>query len=261
MRRTVAIAWICMAAGCTPLPEPPPAEATPSLEDQRLDPLKIGPELIEARETPGNLERAITLFRWHLKQRPGSVDLNALLAEAHSRSCEALDLKKPEDRPRHLEHRTEGLRQAREAVRMDPGHAPAHYWLAALLLHAADAESSLAKAKEAIIHLNTADQLSPAIDDGGPSRLGGRLLQDMPGIVGGSYPKAIASYRRSLELAPAFLTTHLWLGQAYLETNRPDLARKELEWVAAAKLRKGHEKEDGDDKHKALELLKKLDGK
>jgi tetratricopeptide (TPR) repeat protein len=260
-----AAAWVLLAAACTSLPE-----AVPSPEDQRLDPLKIGPELIDQRETPGSLERAITLFRWHLRQQPDSVDLNALIAEAHARSIATLDLKNPDDRPLHRAHRTEGLRHAQEALRIDPGHAPAHYWLAILLLHAAgaDIESSpnktkeaLAHLSEALTHLSKADQLSPKVDEGGPARVRGKVLQELPVPLGGSLPKAIACYLRSLELAPDFITTHLWLAQAYLGVQKPDLAKKELSWVAAAQLRKGHEKEDGEEQRKALELIKKLDAK
>src|SRR5258706_3942414 len=220
---------LVLAAGCATTP----ASVTPDIElqadDQHADPLKLVPELLENRETPGNLERAIAVLNWHLKQQPGSVDFHALLAEAHSRFVETLDLKKAEDQPRHKEHRTEGLKHAEEAVAIDPGHAPAQYWLAALLLHVADAESSLGKAKEALTHLDRADSLHASIDSGGPARLRGRVLADIPGLFGGSTSKAIASYQSSLKVAPDCLTTHLWLGEAYVEAKKPDLARKEFE--------------------------------
>jgi len=86
----------------------------------------------------------------------------------------------------------------------------------------------------------------------------GRIYQDLPGIFGGSTSKAISLYRKSLESDPDCITTHLWLGEAYADARKYDLARKELEWVVAAKPRPGHEKEDGDDQKEAAEKLKSL---
>jgi tetratricopeptide (TPR) repeat protein len=250
--------FLLLVAGCATAPAYLVPDVTISAEDQHLDPLQIAPELIERRETPGSLERAIALLRWHWKRQPESVDLNALLAEAHSRMCESLDLKKPEDLSPHLEHRTAGLYHAREAVQIDAGHAPAQYWLGSLLLHASEAENSLGKTHEALKHLERAEALHAAIDDGGPARLRGRVLQDMPGIFGGSVSNAIACYRRSLEAAPGAMATRLYLGEAYLATDRINLARSELEHVTASRPRPGHEKEDGELHRKAEELLKKL---
>src|SRR5689334_7279315 len=94
---------LALCLGCATAAPFQVPEVEISAADQRADPLKLAPELIEHREIPGNLDHAIALLRWHWKRQPGSVDLNALLAEAHSRACEALDLKKAEDQPKHLE--------------------------------------------------------------------------------------------------------------------------------------------------------------
>jgi tetratricopeptide (TPR) repeat protein len=247
--------------------EPVPAEGYAwqhvqvSASEQKEDPIPTATKLIEQRETPGSLDKAIALLDWHVERNPGSAELHELLAQAHSRSAEMLDLNKPEDRSPHQHHRTEGMKHAEQALKLSPDSGAAHYWLAANMLHAADAERSLGRAKDALKQLDLADQLVPKIDDGGPSRLRGKVLSEMPGLFGGSTSKAIASYRRSLELAPDCITTHLWLGQAYLDAKKPDLARKELEWVVAAKPTPGHEKDAGEDKAKAQELLKKLETK
>jgi len=254
-------------AGCSSSPEPAPAGGYPwqrvqvGPAEQKEDPIATATKLIEQREKPGNLDHAIALLDWHVERKPDSAELHELLAQAHSRAAEALDLNKSENRSGHQHHRTEGIKHAEQALKLAPDSGPAHYWYATNLLHAADAERSLGRAKDALKQLDLADQLSPKVDDGGPSRMRAKVLAEMPGLFGGSLSKAIASYRRSLELAPDCITTHLWLGQAYLEAKKSDLARKELEWVAAAKPRPGHEKEDGEDKQKAQELLKKLETK
>lgn len=215
--------------------------------------------LIDRPDDPGNLDRAIALLEGHLERGPRSAERLILLAEAHSRKAERLDLGKADDRPRHQKQRTEGRRLAEEALQASPNDGIVHYWLAALLLHAADAERSLGRAKEALRHLDRAEELAPAVDQGGPSRLRGKVLQDLPGLFGGSTSRAIASYRRSLAIAPDCITTHLWLGEAYAAQRNVDAARKEFEWVSAAALRPGHEKEDDDDRRRARESLRKLD--
>jgi tetratricopeptide (TPR) repeat protein len=264
MLAPTAILWALFGCASPPAaPGPDDSLQAGELDEAEMkeDPVPAATRLIEERETPGRLDHAIALLEWHVEHRPDSAQLQQLLAEAHSRAAEMLDPAKPDDRPAHLQHRTEGRKHGEQAVKLDPNSGAAHYWLAANLLHAADAERSLGRAKDALKHLEQAEQLSPGIDEGGPSRMRGKVLADMPGIFGGSTSKAIASYRRSLELAPDCMTTHLWLGEAYLDAKKTDLARKEFERVIAAKPRPGHEKEDGDDRQKAQELLRKLEAK
>jgi len=266
MRLLTSAFILVLSLGCASSPAAPPGgyawqQKELSDAEKKNDPIPTATKLIEERESPGKLDQAIALLQYHVDRHPDSVELQLLLAEAHARSAEMLDLAKPDDRAPHQHHRTEGMKHAEEAVKLDASSGAAHYWLAANQLHAADAERSLGRAKDALKQLDLADQLTPKIDDGGPARMRGKVLADMPGLFGGSTSKAIASYRRSLEMAPNCITTHLWLGQAYVDAKKNDLARKEFEWVAAAKPRPGHEKEDGEDKQKAQELIKKLETK
>ena len=256
---------LLFAVGCASTPPQSGEQAWEgvrlSADEQQVDPLPSARSMIDLRETPGSLDHAIALLKWHVEKHPESAELHQLLAEAHSRSCEALDLQKREDQGPHQAHRTDGLKHAQEAQKLAPDSGPAHYWHATNLLHAADAERSLGRAKEALAELDRADKLSPDVDEGGPSRMRGKVLADMPGLFGGSTSKAIASYKRSVEIAPGNPTTHLWLAQAYVDAKEPDLARKELEKVVNSKPRPHREKTDGEDKQKAQELLKKLGAK
>jgi hypothetical protein len=258
-------ALLILAFGCSSAERAPENHSWQKVpltaDDEKADPLKAAPKLIEEREKPGSLDHAIALLNWHQERNPQSAELHLLLSEAHARSAEALNAQKDEDRPNHKYHYTEGLRHADEAVRLAPNSGPAHYWRACNLLHAADAEQSLSRANQALKELDIADQQSPGVDEGGPSRMRGKVLHDMPGLFGGSTSKAIANFQKSLKIAPNVGTTHLWLGEAYLSAKKNDLARKELEWVTGAKPRPGHEKEDGENRQKALELLKKLEAK
>jgi len=259
MRRVCFLALLAVP-GCFEPPEPsePPPQQVAQAEDRSADPIKTGRQLIEQREKDDNLDRAIRMLEWHSSQEPQSTMLHLLAAEAYSRSLEALGDHKSEQKPRVRQTLTKAKPHADEAIKLDPKNGAAYYWKACLLLHEADVERSLGLANQALKLLDQAESLQPGIDQGGPSRMKGRVYQDMPGIFGGSTSKAIALYRKSLESDPDCITTHLWLGEAYADAKKYDLARKELEWVVAAKLRPGHEKEDGDDQKEGVEKLKAL---
>lgn len=260
MKRVFFLALLAVP-GCLEPPEPAPEPAPPpaiAAEDQGADPVKTGRDLIEHREEDDNLDRAIRLLESHSAKEPESAVLHQLIAEAYSRSLEALGTRKSEERTRVRQLLARAKPHADEALRLDPTSAEAFYWKACLLLHEADVERSLGRAKEALKLLDQAEHLNLALDDGGPSRMKGRVLQELPGLFGGSTSKAIACYLKSLEIAPNCITTHLWLGEAYTDARKYDLARKELEWVIGASPRPGHEKEDGDDQKEAREKLKSL---
>ena len=261
MMRRILILAVAAAAGCSDTSE---VEAGPALmgevtsQDQNVDPLKEGRRLIEERERDDNLNKAIRMLHWHADQKPQSAEVQLLAAEACSRALELLDPAKPADRPRHQMLRQIGRAHADEAVKLAPDSGAARYWKGCILLHEANAERSLGKTNQAIAELDKADALEPAVDDGGPSRMKGKVLSEMPALFGGSLSKAVAAYKKALRLSANRITTHLWLGEAYLDAKKADLARSELQWVVAAKPRPGHEKEDGAEQKEAAEKLSSL---
>jgi len=223
------------------------------------DPLPAGRKLIDQRETPGSPARAIALLETQLPGKARFADFRILLAEAHSCSPETPEVKKQGYLAAYEEHRTAGRFQSQEALRLAPGNGIAQYWLGCLLLHAAEAERSYGRLKEALPHLELAQNQAPATDNGGPARMLGRVYQETPGgLLLGSKPEAIRWYKKSLEAAPDAISTHLWLGEAYLADDQPALARAELERASAIKPRGGREKEGGEYRKKAGELLRKL---
>jgi len=225
----------------------------------RGNPIPAARKLIDQPEAPGSLDHAVALLERHLSGNPRSVEFLLLLVEAHSRALEPLDVKKSADLGAHEQHRTRGRFRAQEALRLAPGNGAAQYWLGCLLLYAADAERSYGRLKEALIHLELAQKQAPSTDLGGPARMLGRVYQETPGgLLLGSKPEAIKWYRKSLEVGPDSISSRLWLGETYVASGQPALARPELERAAASKPRKGHEKEEGEYRKQAEELIKKL---
>jgi tetratricopeptide (TPR) repeat protein len=260
MKHALLLGIVLSLAACSETPEEaaPASLMEPSADERGGDPVKLGRRLIDEREQNDNLNRAIRMLHWHAGQKPQSAELQLLAAEACSRALELLDPKKSDERARHQTLRKLGRPHADEAVRLAPENGAAHYWRGCILLHEANAEQSLGKTNEALRELDKAEASTPAIDDGGPSRMKGKVLAEMPGLLGGSLKKAVEAYRKSLAAAPDRITTHLWLAEAYIDGGKPDLARQELDWVLAAKPRPGHEKEDGVDQKEAADKLKSL---
>ncbi|HVR86489.1 MAG TPA: hypothetical protein VMU54_19355 [Planctomycetota bacterium] len=256
--KRVRVFLLWALAGCAEPPPEPEKPADPTVEERALDPLRVGREWIDQREQEGKLDQAIRVLDYHSAQKPQSAALHLLAAEACSRALEDLGERKSQERALVKRLLANGKFHGDEAVRIEPTNGAALYWRACLLLHEADVHSSLGTAKRALAELERAEALLPGIDQGGPARMMGRVYYEMPGLFGGSVAKAIAAYQRSLKIAPNCMTSHLWLGEAYLDARKPDLARAELEWVLAAPPRPGHEKEDGADQKEAREKLKGL---
>jgi tetratricopeptide (TPR) repeat protein len=243
------------------LASPGPKASTPMLTNPESpgNPFPAARILIDQGETPGSIDHAIALLEAELPQKPHSVQILVMLAEANSRCLEALDVKKQADLAPHEQHRTRGRGYAQEALRLEPNLGVAHYWLGCLLLHAAEAERSYGRLKEALPHLRLAEQQVPATDGGGPARMLGRVYQETPGgFLLGSKPEAIKWYQKSLAAAPDSISTNLWLGETYVASSQPVLARPVLERAAAINPRHGHEKEEGAYRQKAEALIKKL---
>jgi tetratricopeptide (TPR) repeat protein len=133
------------------------------------------------------------------------------------------------------------------------------YWRAAILLHHAEAEQSYKRVQEAHGLLHKAAAAAPGLDSGGPARLLARVYQETPGFPFlGSKPRALEWYGKSLQAAPDFIQTHLWLGETHLQMKQVDKARYSLDKAATLPLRKGHEVEDGAFRASAQALLKTL---
>lgn len=265
-----------MLTACCGSPEPPPpttplAELPPipeklpevALEEAKL-PLDAvaqrAAELIEKREAEGNLERAAALLRYHWQRRSDSLALNTLLAEVHVHFIDRYDLKKADDKEPLAQHREAGRIHAREALRIDPEHGPAHYWYGHLLLHTADAERSYGKLKEALAQMEQAEKTAAGVDHHGPLRMQGRIYQETPGgpFFLGDKRKAQKYYERAIEGSPNFPLARLWLAEVLVDAKKFEPARQQIDRVLKAEPRKNHEAEDRKIQDSARKLLEKI---
>ena len=105
--------------------------------------------------------------------------------------------------------------EVQEAVRINPGYAPAHHYFADYLKAMGrfdEALSEIAKAREL-------DPLNLAINTGV-----GHVL-----YLSRQYDRAIDQYRNAVSLDPNFTLTHIWFGRPYLEKGMYAEAISELE--------------------------------
>jgi tetratricopeptide (TPR) repeat protein len=273
-RRLCALLLLPLLAACAGSPRSTD-ELPPDFSDEyELDAEELGlappAVLVEARrildareEEDDALEHAVAFLHHYRRLRlHRSAELDTLLAEAHARIVDALDLADADDAARHRRHRESGMAAARDALRLAPDLGPAHYWLGRLLLCAADAERSYGRLKKAIPELEEAVRLSPDCDGAGPACYLGRIYQETPGWpMLGSTATAIAWYEKAVARAPDEIRNRLWLGEAYAAARKPDKARAAWERVLAAPDRPGREEEDGTLKEQAEERMEKLKAK
>jgi tetratricopeptide (TPR) repeat protein len=269
------VCGLILAAGCGSTEPPPPtiplAELPPisetlpplSAEEQKFELDQVAQaaaDLIEKRESEGSLERAAALLRFHWQRHSAALSLNTMLAQVHVHFIDRYDLKNAEHKDPLAKHREAGRIHAREALRVNPDHGPAHYWYGHILLHVADAERSYGKLKEALAQMEKAEKTASDIDHHGPIRMQGRIYQETPGgpFFLGDKKKAQKFYERAVQASPEYLQHRLWLAEIHIDAKKFEPAREQIDFILKAAPRKGHEKDDRKIQEAARKLLEKI---
>jgi tetratricopeptide (TPR) repeat protein len=176
-----------------------------------------------------------------------------------ARACYWLGGHVPADEQRQQYER--GIKAATRAVELEPERPEGHFWMAADM--GAMAESFGLRAgiryrgpikKE----LETVLRIDASYQQGSADRALGRWYFRVPRLFGGSKDKAVEHLKRALTYAPESTATHFFLAETYLEMDRPDDARREVQVVLDAPFHPEWTPEDREFKQKATELLKKI---
>lgn len=223
----------------------------------QADPVEQAEKLLETREAPGALDRAIDLLSTQQSERA-----LITLAKARALLVDTLDLNKPGEAAPHKKHREAGKAAALQALSMNPQSGPAHYWLGLLLLFCSDGEQSYGLLHRALKELEAADRLSPDVDEAGPARMLGRIYQQTPGWPFlGSTSKSIEYLERAHTAAPDNLKNQLWLGLSYEMAGRTRRAKEQFLSVQDAKGHPDRALEEAALKREAATHLKSLGSK
>jgi hypothetical protein len=150
---------------------------------------------------------------------------------------------------------------AKTAIENDPKSAAAHYWMAIAVLRGVDNKSKFAKLAvqgDVMNNLLSARSLNPNYYFGGPDREIGAIALKSPVP---SLRLAEKHLTAALAISPSHSANLLLIGQLLIAQSESIEGRKMLEKVLKSRSTPGFEKELGQDKEKASQLLKKFDSK
>jgi hypothetical protein len=131
----------------------------------------------------------------------------------------------------------QGIEAARRAAAAQPNRPDGHFWMAANMGGMAEGfglRAGLRYRGPIKASLEKALAIDAAYQDGSADRALGRWYARVPRLFGGSNAKAVEHLQRSLKYSPTSIPSHLFLAEVYLDMNRRDDARRELEAVVAA---------------------------
>ena len=166
------------------------------------------------------------------------------------------------DEERQKEIFTQGKEWGEKAVERNPESPEAHYWLAVNMGKWGEVHGILKSLRSVGTmeeHLKEVQRLDPTYYYGGPDRVLGRILAKKPRLLGGSKTEAEEHYRKSLEIAPTYSLTLLYLAELLEDKGEEEGAKRILEKILTLDpVAPGFERELADDKRQARALLEKL---
>lgn len=175
-----------------------------------------------------------------------------------ARACYWLGLNSPDDQKAAIFEK--GVNAGKKAVEVNGKDPAGHYWLGVSYGKYGEAKGilkSLSLVDPTKEEMQKVIELDPNYEGGGAYRVLGRLYFKLPGLFGGSNKKAVENLQTSIKIAPERLISHVFLAEVYLDTDKKDLAHKELEFVMNSPGKKGYEPEAALEKRQAKELLEK----
>jgi tetratricopeptide (TPR) repeat protein len=151
-----------------------------------------------------------------------------------------------------------GIEAGRKAVAIEPNRPEGHFWIAANMGALAESfgmRQGLKYRKPIKAELETVLKLDPAFQSGSADRALGRWYYKVPGLFGGSHKRAEEHLRRSLEYDPNSTVSRFFLAELFLDDNRKQEAREELQKILDAPVNPEWAAEDQDYKARARALL------
>jgi tetratricopeptide (TPR) repeat protein len=127
-----------------------------------------------------------------------------------------------------------GIRYAQEGVERDEACVHCHFWLGVSYAKYGEAKGifhSLDLVPHVQREMNIVLGLDPGYDYGGPDRVLGRVLHQLPAMNGGDNKKAIEHLRKAVKLGPGLLMNHRFLAEVLISEGRKDEAKPLLEYV------------------------------
>ena len=106
--------------------------------------------------------------------------------------------------------------------------------------------------------METAINLDPSIEEGGPHRALGNLYLKLPYVLGGDLERSIAHFQKAIQLGSEFGENYLGLAEAYIENGDFVLAKGILHTLLNMKLSSQKEESVLEWKTQALDFLREI---
>ena len=106
--------------------------------------------------------------------------------------------------------------------------------------------------------METAINIDPSIEEGGPHRALGNLYLKLPYVLGGDLERSIGHFQKAIQLGSEFGENYLGLAEAYIENGDFVLAKKVLHVLLNMKLNSQKEESVLEWRTEALNFLKKI---
>jgi len=106
--------------------------------------------------------------------------------------------------------------------------------------------------------METAINLDPSIEEGGPHRALGNLYLKLPYVLGGDLERSIGHFQKAIQLGSEFGENYLGLAEAYIENGDFVLAKGILHTLLNMKLSSQKEESVLEWKTQALDFLEKI---
>lgn len=195
-----------------------------------------------ARDNPASALLAVELYRKICAADPKDVASRLRLANAAYWVLEQDEGRAEiEDRDRlpkdkQIELAEIGIKSCREILARDEHNAEASYWLMWDM-----AARTLARGifsgfafKEAVVGTILISKMDAGYQYGGVYRYWGRIIYEMPGLLGKFFNFSDADsvwlYRQAIATGPNYLRNRYWLAETYLKMGRTAEAQKELQF-------------------------------
>jgi tetratricopeptide (TPR) repeat protein len=221
--------------------------------------LEEASKLIEFKEAPGNLDRAIELLERLVVEQPDKDIIRGKLSHAFFYK----GFFAPEGSKQRAAFFERGMDYGKQAITLNRRAVYGNFWYASNLgmfglcrgiMASLRSIDPMRRAMEVVLQENERFFFA------GPHRALGRLYHQAPGwpVSIGSKTKAVDHLERGVELSPAFFCNRIYLAEFLLDIGKKAEARRHLEFVVSTPVNPAHQREDGDYQRLAQRLLDKI---
>ena len=183
------------------------------------------------RDSLPSLLEAIHFYARALQIAPNDKDLLVRLSIAYYWKGISIQEDKKEERKRAF---TMGQTYAQKLCELNPDSVEGNFWFA---VNMASYGGEVGVMKSAFMLPDIKKRMEIVMDrerfyyHGGPQRLLARIDYETPGLFRGSLENAVQMLKEAIQVSPNFTLSHIYLADIYMEMKKPDLARKELQFV------------------------------